>query len=116
MPRTGVSPQIRVESPFAQIAHARRKAAHAGENKPRTAVQAARLATYNALLAEELERLLHRTQIAHAVIENARHASTPFEEGILSETIAAASRTHSANALKIASASWWALPLRKSLM
>ena len=64
--------------------------------------------------ADPLQRLLDRAQVPHPVVEDAdagrRHVSVPFVEGtpFSSGSIATASRSALANALKQASIMWWA--------
>ena len=89
---------------FRQIFHPRGETADPGKNEPLATVKRTHLRRDHGLSAQKFNRLLHGTQIPHSVIDDPDHSSIPLEEGTLSETTFTASRTHSASALKIASA------------
>ena len=99
--------ELLVESAAPQRSRRVRKGAHAGQHDVRRVREQRPVRAYPRVDAEILERLLHAAQIAHSVIDDRDHSSTPLDEGISSETILTAADIALANALKIASALWW---------
>ena len=109
----GGGPDALVEAELDEVAHALRERPDARDDERVGRLQRRRVARDERARADVLQRLLHRSAVAHPVVDDRhrRHVSvplvlgTPFSVG----SRATAARSARAQALNVASITWWAL-------